>query len=103
VNTQGILRKVAAMPISSWQYLTKKGVHHIGPMAQVFKQPFALGRDDKSISTIDADGVALAAIQSLNQKLQMEVGKLTREGKSKDSEINALKVRLQAIEKKLGL
>lgn len=28
------------------------------------------GRDDKTISTLEADGVALAAIQGLNQKLE---------------------------------
>jgi hypothetical protein len=99
VNTQDILRKVVAMPISSWQYLTETGVRHIGPMAQDFKRLFAVGRDDKSITTIDADGVALAAIQGLHQMV-----------KAKDAKISALEKasatmlrEMAAIKKKLGM
>ena len=39
-------------------------------MAQDFYAAFAVGPDDKHIATVDADGVALAAIQGLNQKLE---------------------------------
>jgi trimeric autotransporter adhesin len=92
INAQAILRKVAALPISSWQYLSETGVRHIGPMSQDFKRLFAVGPDERSITTIDADGVALAAIQGLNQVVQ-----------KKDAEIAALKKRLAAIEKRLGI
>jgi hypothetical protein len=37
-------------------------------MAQDFRAAFGLGADDKHISTVDADGVALAAIQALHEK-----------------------------------
>jgi hypothetical protein len=40
-------------------------VRHLGPTAQDFYEVFGLGDDDKYISTVDADGVALAAIQAL--------------------------------------
>lgn len=36
-------------------------------MAQDFRAAFGLGEDDKHISTLEAEGVALAAIQALNQ------------------------------------
>src|SRR5437588_461132 len=36
-------------------------------MAQDFSAAFKVGADDKHIATVDADGVALAAIQGLNQ------------------------------------
>jgi hypothetical protein len=39
-------------------------------MAQDFKAAFYPGTDDKSITTLEADGVAFAAIQGLNQKLE---------------------------------
>jgi transposase len=42
-------------------------------MAQDFHAAFNLGDDDKYIATVDADGVALAAIQGLNQKLEETV------------------------------
>ena len=37
----------------------------MGPMAQDFFAAFGLGDSDKHITTVDADGVALAAIRGL--------------------------------------
>jgi len=39
-------------------------------MAQDFYSAFNVGTDDKHIAPIDEGGVALAAIQALNQKLE---------------------------------
>jgi len=72
LDSRGILAKVIALPISEWSYKLERGARHIGPMAQDFHAAFGLGSDDTSISTIDADGVALAAIQGLNAKLEAE-------------------------------
>lgn len=69
VKAQEILARVAAMPMSTWSYKSESGVRHMGPMAQDFRAAFGLGTDDKSIVTVDADGVALAAIQGLNEKV----------------------------------
>ena len=41
-------------------------------MAQDFYAAFNLGGDDKRVSTIDPSGVALVAIQALNNKLQAQ-------------------------------
>ncbi len=41
----------------------------MGPMAQDFRAAFGLGVNDTSIVTVDADGVALAAIQGLNERV----------------------------------
>ena len=68
VNGREVLEKVSALPISEWQYKTQAG-RHIGPMAQDFHAAFGTGQDDRHITTVDADGVALAAIQGLNEKL----------------------------------
>jgi hypothetical protein len=38
----------------------------MGPMAQDFKSAFGLGDSDRYYHSIDAHGVALAAIQALN-------------------------------------
>jgi hypothetical protein len=38
-------------------------VRRVGPTAEEFHEAFALGRDEKSIASVDAQGVALAAIQ----------------------------------------
>ncbi len=69
VSSREVLDKVAAMPISQWNFKSAPGEEHIGPMAQDFHAAFGTGSDDKHIATVDADGVALAAIQGLNQKL----------------------------------
>lgn len=70
VDTLEVLNKLTRIPITEWQYKTQGDVRHIGPMAQDFRDAFALGRDEKHITTVDADGVALAAIQGLNQLVQ---------------------------------
>ncbi len=103
VDTRAVLDKLADIPISTWHYDFESSTDtpHIGPMAQDFKAAFYPGRDDKSISTHEIDGVALAAIQGLNGKLADE---LTR----RDSEISELKKqnaellrRLETLEREL--
>jgi hypothetical protein len=82
INPREVLDKVAALPISRWNYTNESEVTHLGPMAQDFYAAFAVGMDDKHISMVDADGVALAAIQGLNQKLEQretEITELKRE------------------------
>ncbi len=79
VDSRAVLEKVAALPILTWAYKLDPATRHLGPVAQDFKAAFGLGSDDKSISTVDADGVALAAIQGLNQKLEAENLELRRE------------------------
>jgi hypothetical protein len=72
INPRAVLEKVSALPITQWRYKAEAdGTEHIGPMAQDFHAAFGLnGNDDKHISTVDEGGVALAAIQGLNQKLE---------------------------------
>ncbi|HNQ73819.1 MAG TPA: tail fiber domain-containing protein [Verrucomicrobiota bacterium] len=91
VNPSEVLEKVAALPISRWNF-KEDHVKHVGPMAQDFHAAFGLGHDDKHIATVDADGVALAAIQGLNQKLEAEL-------KEKDARIADLETRLVHLEK----
>jgi len=72
-DVSAILSRVVALPMSTWSYIAQgDGVRHIGPMAQDFASAFRVGENDTTISTIDADGVALAAIQGLNAKLEAE-------------------------------
>ncbi len=67
-----MLDKVASLPITRWNFKTDQVTEHIGPMAQDFHGLFNVGTDDKHIATVDEDGVALAAIQGLNQKIERE-------------------------------
>ncbi len=95
VNGREILAKVAALPISQWQYKTQSDVRHIGPMAQDFHAAFSVGRDDKHITSVDADGVALAAIQGLNEKVDEKDARI-RELEKSVADLKALVERLAA-------
>ena len=66
VDGQDVLAQLASVPIETWNLKSQdKSIRHIGPMAQDFYAAFAVGEDDTHITTSDADGVALAAIQAL--------------------------------------
>jgi hypothetical protein len=94
VDAREVLKKVADLPMSSWSYKREYGgIRHMGPMGQDFYAAFALGTDDKHITTVDADGVALAAIQGLNQKLEekdVEIGHLRQQNASLEARLAAL-------------
>ena len=90
INAREVLEKVGALPISQWEFKQYPGTRHLGPTAQDFKAAFNLGTDDKHIATVDSEGVALAAIQGLNQKVE-----------EKDSEIRELRTRVEKLEKLL--
>jgi hypothetical protein len=66
LDDAAVLDKVAQLPISRWSYKSEHGVRHVGPMAQDFYAAFKVGEDDKHITSIDEDGVALAAIKALH-------------------------------------
>jgi hypothetical protein len=103
VDEQAVLEKLAKIPLQSWNYKWEADTNtpHLGPMAQDFKAAFYPGRDDKSISTLEFDGVELAAIQGLNQKLETENAEL-RKQLNRHSEENAqLKQRLDRLERLL--
>jgi hypothetical protein len=71
VDGQAVLTNLAAIPVMTWRYRSQESsIRHMGPVAQDFRAVFGLGEDDKHINTVDADGVALAAIQALYQSAQ---------------------------------
>ncbi len=72
-----ILKALAEIPISTWNYVGQdSSIKHIGPMAQDFYDSFSVGEDDKHISTVDADGISLAAIQGLYSIVQDQEAKI---------------------------
>jgi len=107
VNCEAILDKLAQIPIQQWNYQWENDsdTPNIGPMAQDFIAAFYPGRDNSSISTLEFDGVELAAIQGLNQELKDEDGRRKADTealrgalKEKDAHIAALEKRLAALE-----
>jgi hypothetical protein len=79
IDPREVAAKVAAMPISTWNYKTQDAaIRHIGPMAQDFAAAFGVGEDNTHISAIDADGVSLAAIQGLYQLVQAKEQRISQ-------------------------
>lgn len=94
VDSSDVLRRVIALPLMSWDYKGSSEGRHLGPVAEDFKASFGLAGDGRSISTVDADGVALAAIQGLNEKLE-------RENAALQAQTDALRARFQALERRM--
>ena len=70
VDAAAVLERVAALPVLRWNYIAEDdAVQHIGPVAEDFRAAFGVGAGD-GIATVDADGVALAAIQALNAQVK---------------------------------
>jgi hypothetical protein len=94
VDAQAVLDKVAALPMTTWNYKTQtNGARHMGPMAQDFKAAFGVGETDTGITTVDADGVALAAIQGLNERLKAEIETLKADLKELKQTVTELRER----------
>jgi hypothetical protein len=94
VSPRSILQKLVGLPISTWSFNGNER-RQIGPMSQDFSKAFrtlGMGDSETSINSVDAQGVAFAAIQGLNQIV-----------KEKDAEIAKLKADIAAIKKRLGM
>ncbi|MBK6911334.1 MAG: tail fiber domain-containing protein [bacterium] len=88
VNTRDVLSKLTMIPIETWSYKDDPNhIKHIGPMAQDFYAAFHVGESDTTISTLDPDGVALAAIQEL-----------AKQNEQKDTKITELEARVKQLE-----
>jgi hypothetical protein len=85
-----------------WSYKAQDPtIRHIGPTAQEFKAAFQVGEDDRHISTVDADGVALAAIQGLYKVLKekdAEIAELKKSVRSLERQQLAYDMRLESVE-----
>ena len=93
VDVQTVLEHVVEIPITTWNYKEQAdSIRHMGPMAQDFYAAFGLGLGETTIDTIDPDGVALAAIQGLNTKLEERLAE-------KDAEMADLRERLERLER----
>ena len=102
INPLAILQRVAAMPVSSWSMKAMPGRKQIGPMAQDFFAAFHLGDTDTMISTTDAQGVALAAIQGLNQLMQEKDIEMKKLAQEKDAELRKQGSRIKLLEDALA-
>jgi hypothetical protein len=102
VSDDDILSKVASLPISEWSYRTERGVRHVGPMAQDFYAAFGVGEDDRHITSIDEDGVALAAIKALQRENESLKTELRNDRLRQDAALMGLRREMTALEAKVA-
>jgi len=104
IDPQAVLNKLETVPVATWRYKTEETqAMHMGPMAQDFYAAFGLGEDDKHIVTVDADGVALAAVKGVHaitkqqsakiDSLNQEIVKLRRENQTLEERLSKLESR----------
>lgn len=67
LNTRQVLSRLMNLDLYEWSFTADpSGIRHLGPMAEDFHDLFPLSPDNKKISLVDSNGVALAAIQGLH-------------------------------------
>lgn len=72
-----VLTRIAGMPVTEWSYMAQDAaIRHIGPTAQDFHAAFGLGEDPLRIGTLDADGVALAAVKALEARSRSQAERI---------------------------
>jgi hypothetical protein len=102
VDGQDVLARLADIPITTWNYKAQDAsIRHMGPTAQDFAAAFGLGESETGISTVDADGVALAAIQGLYQLSQEQATRiqaLEEENANLQHRLDGLETRVTALE-----
>jgi hypothetical protein len=98
VDYRNILAKVAALPVTEWRYKHDPTRRYIGPMAQDFHAAFGLGSDDLTISTLDTDGVTLAAIKGLVEEIEVQDQVLAE----RDAQIHRLEDSLRQVREQLS-
>jgi hypothetical protein len=119
VDHRAVLAKLASLPVTEWQLKDARDRRFIGPMAQDFRAAFGLGLDEKTIGTLDADGVLFSAIKGLIEEIKLrdekiaqleawskEQGAGNREEiqrlKAKSAEVDGLKAKLRSLENRLN-
>ena len=90
VDTQLILDRLIDLPIMKWSYDNDKDASHVGPVSEDFYSIFGLGSSSRAISTVDASGIAFAAIQGLKNEKDGQVSGLMRQNADLKRQLRSL-------------
>ena len=98
VDVNDVLERLLAVPVTTWSMIGTDGkVRHMGPVAEDFYAAFPVGLGATTIGLGDFDGVNMAAIQGLAQRLE----RATAELRTLRAERDALETRLRRLEEAL--
>lgn len=98
VDPTTVLERVESLSVHTWTFTDTDDGRHMGRMADDFSEQFDLGSDEESIATVDADGVAFAAIQGLSEQLNEKDDRID----DLETENEQLRDRLRAVEDRLA-
>lgn len=104
VDPQAVLSGVESLDVATWEFTDTDDGRHVGPMADDFHDAFDLESDAESIASVDADGVAFAAIQGLAERnAELAEAVADREDRIEDleHENDLLRDRLDSVEARL--
>ncbi|WP_254832733.1 tail fiber domain-containing protein [Haloglomus salinum] len=105
VDPQGVLDGVESLDVSTWEYDAEADATHMGPMAGEFHDAFGLGADADRIANVDADGVALAAIQGLAERVEEKENRIEEQDErieKQDERIEELATENEALRERLA-
>jgi len=96
VDPKSVLATLSKVPVTRWEYRNDPDqALHMGPTAQDFHAAFGLGDSDKSIGTVDVDGVLMAAVQGLNAAVNEKEAEIARQ-KRQIAELESRLARIEA-------
>lgn len=73
VDAGSVLQALRSIPIQTWNYTQDAdAVRHMGPMAQDVYAAFGLGIGEEHLAPLDVNGIALASIQALADRLDAQ-------------------------------
>jgi hypothetical protein len=98
VEPQAVLDGVESLSVNTWTFEDGDDDRHMGPMAEEFADAFGLG-DKDTIATVDAEGVALAAIQGVTERIAERDERIDE----LEAENERLRERLDAVEERLDV
>jgi len=101
VDSRAVLDALAALQLETFRYHQQdatlaggSSIRHVSPGGEAFHAAFGVGSPDGYVTGVDLDGVALAAIQGLIQRLETQ----QRQIESQQAELRAQSERIAELE-----
>jgi hypothetical protein len=102
LDSGSVLDAIRNLHVYTWKYKSDaERVAHVGPMAEDIHDVFGIGRDRKHLSPADTAGLAIAAIQGVDGRLDQELDELRTTNAELVAQNRGLRLRLAVIEERI--